>query len=293
MLNKMNEVMHYIENHLIDNLDLDKKVPQITGESLSQFKKIFLFISNITLLEYIRKRWLTLAAYDLRERRMKVIDVAIKYRYSSPDSFTKAFYNFHQVTPSMVYEQNIQIKSFAPIFFQATMSGGSSMDYRIEEKGPFQIVGLKQRVPFITEGDHKEILAMRESFDSSLLKKLEKLSDVKPYGGYNAVYDISENAIETIPYCNVILGTLTTKMDTLGLDYLHFSKTTWAIFTSKENNQHYLQETWKKIYTEWLPFSEYSLIEDTPNIFFTENGEIDNPKIKKEIWVPVRKTQIS
>ncbi|GMA71603.1 helix-turn-helix transcriptional regulator [Tetragenococcus osmophilus] len=118
MLNKMNEVMHYIENHLIDNLDLDKKVPQITGESLSQFKKIFLFISNITLLEYIRKRRLTLAAYDLRERRMKVIDVAIKYRYSSPDSFTKAFYNFHQVTPSMVYEQNIQIKSFAPIFFK-------------------------------------------------------------------------------------------------------------------------------------------------------------------------------
>lgn len=289
MLNKMNEVMHYIENHLVDNLNLEKKVPQMTGESLSQFKKIFLFISNITLLEYIRKRRLTLAAYDLRERKMKVIDVAVKYGYNSPDSFAKAFYHFHHVTPSMAYEQKIQIKSFAPIFFQATISGGSSMNYRIEEKSAFKIVGLKQRVPFITEGDHKEIIAMKEQFDSTLLNQLEKLSDVKPYGGYNAVYDISANATETALYCNVILGTLTTKEDTLDLDYLHFSKITWAIFTSNENDQHYLQETWKKIYTEWLPSSEYSLIEDLPNIFFTENGEINNPKVKKEIWIPVQK----
>lgn len=289
MLNKMNEVLSYIEVHLDGELDLDKKIPQITGETSTQFKKIFLFLADVSLLEYIRKRRLTLAGYDLRERKMKVIEVAVKYGYDSPDSFARAFSAFHQVTPSEVYEKGTEIKSFSPIQFDLTMSGGTPMNYRIEEKPAFKIAGIKKRIPFIIEGRHQDITSIVESLDHSTVEKFGQLENIQPIGGYSAVYNISKEEEETGLHCDYILGTATTMKDTLGLNYISIPKTTWAIFTSEENTRTHIQDIWRKIYTEWLPSSEYTIIDKEPNIFYMENSGLNDPSVRKEIWVQVQK----
>jgi AraC family transcriptional regulator len=289
MLKEMDDAIAYIEDHLAGELDLDEEIPRITGISLFHFKKIFLLLSDMPLLEYIRKRKMTLAAYDLRERNMKVIDVAVKYGYDSPDSFAKAFYKIHEGNPSDVHSKNMLVKSYSPIYFQLTMIGGSQMNYRIEEKDAFKVVGIQERIPFVKRGESKAITAIKEKLDNDISNKLNQLSNVKPYGGYSAVYNISDFEEEKNAQCDFILGTLTTKENVLGLDFLYVPESTWAIFTSEENKQIQLQEVWVKIYTEWLPSSEYEIIDDGPGIFFMEKEGIDDPSVKKEIWVQVRK----
>ncbi|WP_343770050.1 helix-turn-helix domain-containing protein [Oceanobacillus oncorhynchi] len=145
----------------------------MTGLSLHQFKKIFLLLSGMPLLEHIRKRRMTLASYDLRERGMKVIDVAIKYRYNSPDAFTKAFYKVHKVNPSAVYEKNTPVKFYAPVTFQLTMIGGSQMNYRIEEKEAFKIAGIQERLSDFYNDVDKSITAIRETAGNNIYNKLK------------------------------------------------------------------------------------------------------------------------
>ncbi|QQK76107.1 GyrI-like domain-containing protein [Salicibibacter cibarius] len=273
---------------MAEELNLDKEIPHMTGISLFQFKKLFLLLAHMPLLEYIRKRRMALAGYDLRERKMKVIDVAVKYGYDSPDAFAKAFYKVHEVNPSNVYEEKTLIKSYSPIYFQLTMIGGSQMNYRIEEKNAFNVVGIQKRIPFVKWGKSKAITTIKETLDDEMYHKLNQLSNVEPYGGYSAVYNIMDFEDETNAQCDFILGTLTTKENVFDLDALYVPEATWAIFTSDENKQLQLQEVWAKIYTEWQPSSEYEIIDDAPGIFFMENEGVDDPSVRKEIWVQVK-----
>ncbi|SEN52760.1 AraC family transcriptional regulator [Amphibacillus marinus] len=292
MSREINDAMLYIENHLAEELNLDENIPQITGMSLFQFKKIFLLLSGVPLLEYIRKRRMTLACYDLRERNMKVIDVATKYCYNSPDAFTKAFYKVHGVNPSDVFAKNTAIKSYSPITFQLTIMGGSQMNYKIEEKEAFKIVGIKRRLLDFYRDISNSIIDMREALGINIHNKLAELSNVKPYGGYSATYNVLNSENEEKIQCDFMMGTLTTNNNVLDLDCLDVPKATWAVFTSEENKYISLQEVWIKILTEWLPSSEYEIIDNEPIIFFVGDVKrIDEPSVSKEIWIQVKKTR--
>lgn len=289
MLKEMNDAMSYIEKYILEDKVLYEKIPQIMGMPLEQFKKIFLLLSGIPLLEYIRKRKMTLAGYDLRERNMKVIDVAIKYQYNSPDSFTKAFYKVHGVNPSDVYDKSIPIKSYSPVTFQLTMTGGSQINYRIEEKKAFKIVGIHKRLSDFYNDVNKCISTMQNKISGRLRRELETLSDMKPHGGYSATYNVT-NTDGEIYQCDFMMGTLTTKDNIFHLDTHGVGKSTWAIFTSEINHQIALQELWIRIHTEWLPSSEYELIDDGPIIFFIEDARgMNDSTVNKEIWIQVKK----
>ena len=73
---------------------------------------------------------------------MKIIDIAAKYGYDSPDSFIKAFTRFHGATPTAVRKGGATVKSFAPLKITFALKGGTSMDYKIVDKDAFTVVGL-------------------------------------------------------------------------------------------------------------------------------------------------------
>jgi AraC family transcriptional regulator len=103
---------------------------------------MFAYMASVPLSEYIRRRRMSLAAIDLQDGAQRIVDVGLKYGYSSPTAFNRAFQSVHGVAPSVVREQGAQLKAFPPIRFHMTIKGAEEMNYRIEKKEPFRIVGV-------------------------------------------------------------------------------------------------------------------------------------------------------
>ncbi|WP_038025674.1 helix-turn-helix transcriptional regulator, partial [Tetragenococcus muriaticus] len=140
LLENMNAAIDYVENHLEEEIEY-QEIAKIACFSEHHFKRMFSFIAGISLAEYIRRRRLTLAGFDLKETNMRVIDVAIKYGYHSPDSFSRAFQVLHEVTPSLAKNSNVSLKAFPRMSFQITIKGDVEMNYRFVENEAFTIVG--------------------------------------------------------------------------------------------------------------------------------------------------------
>lgn len=105
------------------------------------FQRMFSYLADMPLSEYIRRRKMTKAAFDLQSGT-KVIDTSLKYGYRSPTAFTRAFQSIHGITPSQAKAKGAPLKAFPPIRFQMTVKGVTALDYRIEAKGPLRIAGI-------------------------------------------------------------------------------------------------------------------------------------------------------
>ncbi|MGG0461346.1 AraC family transcriptional regulator [Priestia aryabhattai] len=287
LLRNMNRALHYIEENLTNDIDF-REVARLALCSEYHFKRMFSFLAGITLSEYIRRRRLTLAAFELKDSNIKVIDVAIKYNYSSPDSFTRAFQNLHGITPSEAKKNGSSLKAFPQMTFQLSIKGGNEMNYRIEEKEAFHIVGIKERVPIIFHGVNPKIAAMWESLNDETVRKLKELSNVIPLGLLSASLNFSEGRMEEKGQLDHYIGVATTKDCPNHLVQLEVPAGTWAVFEAVGPFPETLQDVWGRIYSEWFPSSNYEQVEG-PEILWNEHKNVTSPTFKSEIWIPVLK----
>ncbi|WP_413374902.1 AraC family transcriptional regulator [Alkalihalobacillus sp. 1P02AB] len=288
-LQQMNRSLQYIEDHITEEIDVNK-VAKLAYCSEYHFRRMFSSLAGVSLSEYIRRRRLTLAAFDLLNADFKVIDVAMTYQYQSPDSFTKAFQKLHGILPSQVKENGHLLKAYPQMTFQLTIKGGSEMQYRIEEKEAFQIVGLKKRVPLIYEGVNPEIEKMWLSLTMEQIEEWKSLSNIEPSGLISASTNFSERTSEYSELDHYI-GAATTNEVTITADKLEVPAQTWVIFTAVGKFPEALQNVWARIYSEWFPSSQY---EQTggPEILWNEDKDMSKPNYKSEIWIPVIKREI-
>ena len=288
LLKNMNGVLKYIEENLTNDIDF-KEVARIAFCSEYHFKRMFSFLAGISLSEYIRRRRLTLAAFELKDSSVKVIDIAIKYGYNSPDSFARAFQNLHGITPSEARNNGHSLKAYPQMTFQLSIKGGNEMNYRIEEKEAFRIVGIKKRVPIIFSGVNPEIASMWESLDGEMINKLKKLSNVTPLGLISASTNFSEGRMEEKGELDHYIGAATTKECPNNLAQLEVPASTWAVFEAIGPFPDTLQDVWGRIYSEWFPSSNYEQMEG-PEILWNEDKNITSPTFKSEIWIPILKS---
>ncbi|MCZ6941396.1 AraC family transcriptional regulator [Bacillus mycoides] len=286
-LKNMNAAMQYVEDNLTHEINF-KEVAKIAFCSEYHFKRMFSFLAGISLSEYIRCRRLTLAAFELKDSNAKVIDVAIKYGYNSPDSFTRAFQNLHGITPSEARSTSRSLKAYSPMTFQLSIQGGNEMNYRIEEKGPFQIIGIQKRVPIVFNGVNEEIASMWKSLDSQSIETLKSLSNIEPTGIISASTNFSEGRMEEKGELDHYIGVATTKDCPKQFKQLEVANSTWAIFEAVGPFPDALQNAWGRIYSEWFPSSNYELAEG-PEILWNESKDVSSPNFRSEIWVPVLK----
>jgi AraC family transcriptional regulator len=286
-LKNMNAAMQYIEDNLTHEIDF-KEVAKIAFCSEYHFKRMFSFLAGISLSEYIRCRRLTLAAFELKDSNAKVIDVAIKYGYNSPDSFTRAFQNLHGITPSEARSTSRSLKAYSPMTFQLSIQGGNEMNYRIEEKGPFQIIGIQKRVPIVFNGVNEEIASMWKILTPQSIQTLKMLSNVNPNGIISASTNFSEGRMEEKGELDHYIGVATTKDCPEQFAQLEVAASTWAIFEAVGPFPDALQNVWGRIYSEWFPSSNYELAEG-PEILWNESKDVSSPNFRSEIWVPVLK----
>lgn len=285
-LKSMNDALQYMEEQLQYEIDF-AEVAKRAYCSEYHFKRMFSFLAGIPLSEYVRRRRLTLAAFELQNSDIKVIDVAVKYGYSSPDSFTKAFQQMHGITPSEARKNGHSLKAFPRMSFQLSVKGGSEMNYRIVEKEAFSIVGFKKRVPLVFEGVNPEIAAMWQSLTPETISELKKLSNIEPSGLISASTNFSERTTENSELDHYI-GAATTNKCPENLSELKVASSTWAVFEAVGPFPETLQNVWGRIYSEWFPSSSYEQTEG-PEILWNADKDTTSPTFKSEIWVPVKK----
>ena len=142
-IERLNQAIRYIEDHLTEEPDYEQ-LGRIACCSAYHFQRMFAYMAGTPLSEYIRKRKMSLAAVDLQGGEEKIIDVAAKYGYSSPTAFNRAFQSVHGIAPSAVKNEGVSVKSFPPLTFKITVKGVGEMNYRIETREAFRIIGISQ-----------------------------------------------------------------------------------------------------------------------------------------------------
>ncbi|MDF2612415.1 MAG: ydeE1 [Clostridia bacterium] len=287
LLKSMNESLNYIEENLTEDIDF-KEVGRLARCSEYHFTRMFSFLAGITLSEYIRRRRLTLAAFELKDSDIKIIDAAIKYGYNSPDSFTRAFQSLHGITPSEARKNGKSLKAYPRMTFQLSIKGGSEMNYRIEEKEAFRVVGIKKRVPIIFNGVNPEIAAMWQSLTSEMINEFKKISNTEPLGLLSASVNFSATRMEEKGELDHYIGAATTKECPNNLAQLEVAASTWAVFEAVGPFPDTLQNVWGRIYSEWFPSSNYEQAEG-PEILWNESKDVTSPTFRSEIWIPVSK----
>lgn len=286
MLHQLNHVIDYIEEHLTEDLSLEI-ISEHAGVSEYHFRKIFFYLSGLTLSEYIKNRKLSEASMDLLHGK-KVTDVALKYGYQSMDGFTRAFKKWSGFLPSDVIKKGIS-KSFPKLSFVITVKGGSSMEFRIEDKPAFNLVGVSKRVPMQFEGVNNEIVKLAESITDEQKEEMHSLQNIEPYEIVNASYEADANFLKEEGDLTHLIGILTTENQVSDLlEKVPVEAYTWAIFPNEGPFPSTLQKTMATVYSEWLPSSNYEVI-NAPAFSFTKMDKDKKEYAYSEVWIPVRK----
>ncbi|MCI8949539.1 MAG: AraC family transcriptional regulator [Lachnospiraceae bacterium] len=250
-LKKLGAAIDYIENNLDKEISYDEAA-RIACCSPCYFQRIFSYVSGVSLSEYIRRRKMTQAAFELQRTEAKVIDIALKYGYSSPTSFNRAFQNVHGITPAAAKSMGSMLQAYPSIQFKVELTGGSGIAYHIAERQPLHIVGI--RIPLVW--DMEVNLRIVPDFWKGVLQgnqflEICKLSNQEP----NGILGISvyESPKEIYYY----IGVATTVSAPAGMYEYEIPAATWVIFESDGRFQEDVQRVFRRFCTEWLPFSGY------------------------------------
>jgi AraC family transcriptional regulator len=302
LLDRMNLAIDYAEQHITDDIDLPK-LAQLTCCSTYNFQRMFSMVTGITIVEYVRRRRLTLAALDLQQGNIKVIDVALKYGYDSPISFARAFQTLHGITPSEAKRSNMSLKAFPKMTFQITIQGVSEMNYRIVKTKPFKVFGLEEVVSTIGENYFQHGGKIwRTIWDTNFINgKYEQLkiaAGEEHPSDYDTMFTgemwqvhalMNYKKINDTTYGYMQCSFVAPDSKTEGYTVVEIPEMTWAVFPTGlmdwEDVGSAIDELFKKFYSEWLPISEYEKV-DGPE-FEMHSGTLEEGNI--ELWMPVRK----
>ncbi|MBQ8295995.1 MAG: AraC family transcriptional regulator [Clostridia bacterium] len=285
-LTGIQNAIDYIEDHLAAEIDYEEVAKRAYCSNF-YFQKLFTILCGISLGEYIRNRRLTLAGAELRAGNGKVIDVALKYGYESPESFTRAFVKFHGVTPSEVKRKGAQLKSFSRFFVKVILSGGSVMDYKIVEKEAFTVLEKVEKFSVVNGQNLREIPKFwdRTHTDGTVETLLKYAADEKYVFG--VCYGNTTKEDPTFEYSIAVQCDENAPVPD-GYRKRTLPQRTWVTFGCRGAMPDAIQALWTRITTEFFPVSEYA-----PTLEFEieayPDGDTSDENYYSEIWLPVER----
>jgi AraC family transcriptional regulator len=285
MVEQLQKVVTYIENHLGDDLSSDELAHLITG-SFYNFNKVFLALSGYSVSEYIRVRRLSEANKALLQG-MSVTDVAYRYGYTSLDGFSRAFAAWAGLLPSEVQKSGFS-KTTPILSFKITVHGGTSMECKIKQLPAFKLAGVTKRVPMQFEGVNQEIVSLAQSITAEQREAMHRLQNIEPKEVVNASFDADAQFLKEEGQLTHLIGVLTTE-DEVGplLEAIPVQAMNWAVFPCEGPFPSALQDTMARIYAEWLPVSGYEVI-NAPSFSFTRMDQNKPGYAYSEVWTPVK-----
>ena len=275
-VNRFNSAINYMEEHIKEKINLEE-AGRIAGCSSYHFQRMFAYMADVLLSEYLRRRRMSLAAVDLLAGE-KVLDVALSFEYESPTAFNRAFKEIHGIAPSRISEQGVSIKSYPPIHFHISVKGECEMNYRIVKKEAFRIVGISMGLEKELEKNLEKVPQMwsRAHMDGSIPKLLGMMDQKMP-----GIMGVSTcNNQEDWKYYIAVASLVDTPV---GMEDCIIPAFTWAVF-SGEGVGTSIQDLERRIVMDWLPTSGYEYA-DGPDMEVYLNTDPVN--MKYEVWIPV------
>jgi AraC family transcriptional regulator len=281
----LQKAIDFMELHLLEEFTIED-VAKEANVSKFHFQRTFSLLTDLSIGEYLRQRRLTLAAQELTTTENKIIDLAYKYGYDTPEAFTKAFRRQHGITPSEARKNKGRLNAYNRLIIQVNLKGAEPMRYRIEEKEEFQVVGVKREFSLKNDENLKGIPKMWE--------------DVHGDGTNNRLVQLNNGDIKGV------LGVCVDKRggDTgeaidywIGTDYkgelperflrLIVPASKWGVFEVHGPMPEAMQNTWKQIFSEWFPSNGYEHA-GTPELEVYSLENPSNPDYYSEIWIPLK-----
>ena len=281
---ELQNAIDYIEEHLTDNVDYNE-IAKIVCMSSFYFQRIFTVLCGYTIGDYIRNRRLTLAGIELQKEKSKVIDIALKYGYESPESFTRAFQKFHNATPSQAKSDRVKLNYFSRLSVNLILKGGNVMNYSIEKKDAFTVIEKVEKHSIVDETNKNTIpdfwtCSHNDGTIKTIVDLLYESEDV-----YGICYGNIPTDSKTFDYA--IGGKC--RNDIVVPDDFRFNTIparTWIIFECIGSMPDAMQDTWHKICAEFFPTSEYKPTYEM-DIEVYPKGDMTSKDYISYIWIPI------
>ena len=279
----------YVEAHITEPIDYEAAAKQAYSSSF-HFQRVFSILCGYTLGDYIRMRSLSLAGIDLASSDIRVIDAALKYGYDTPESFSRAFTRFHGVTPSGAKRGGAALKSFSPLSVKLILDGGSTMDYRIETKGAFQIICRKKRVSGKEEMTQEAISRFWQTCgeDGTIEALCRYIPEKNIFPGCIVGASFGKDARDgEFPYAIGAHYNGAPVTDE-GLTVEQIPPHTYAVFPCVGPMPEAFRQLYQRIYSEFFPTSEYQPCGGTDFEAYP-SADVTDPDYTCEIWIAVEK----
>lgn len=281
---QLNKVIDYIDDNLQAEISYDT-IAEIACCSLYNFQRMFSYLAQISLSEYIRNRRLTLAAFDIIKGNGRIVDIALRYGYDSQDAFSRAFRNFHGALPSAVKKERVTVKSCPKLSFQIEVNGTESMKYQIERRPAFTVFGIANRIR--TEDAFALVPQLWDAaWKNGIIQKfISFFPDYRPTGFLGIAAGGEWGSSEEMDYILAV----TNHVDVPdcahvpapeGMAEFSYPAATWVILSADGELPNAVQEVYHKFYSEWLPLSGYQL-SDLPVL------ECYLQECRQEVWIAV------
>lgn len=283
-LENFNNAIAYLENNLDKDISYDEAA-RIACCSTYYFQRIFTYVTGISLSEYIRRRRMTQAAFELQRTNQKIIDVAIKYGYSSPTAFNRAFQSVHGIAPFAAKNIGNQLNAYPALKLSINVIGGKTMLYRIEKKPAMRVVGVKTT---LSNDMELNLESIPKFWDEMLLteefKTICNLSNGSPKGILGiSVYRNDQD----IFYC---IASSTNEVAPKGMIEYEIPASTWVIFENDGYLKENVQSIFRRFYTEWLPFSGYDYA-GLPDIEVYSICDKKPVTGHSEVWIAIKEKE--
>ncbi|HEX2946961.1 MAG TPA: helix-turn-helix domain-containing protein [Clostridia bacterium] len=287
-LDRMNRAMDYLEENMAGEITYEQAAQRALCSSY-HFQRMFSSIADIPLGEYIRRRRLTLAAYDIRNTREKIIDIAARYGYDSPDAFTRAFEKIHGIIPSEAREPGTTLIAYPRISFNLTVRGDKKVEYRIVERGSFKVFG---KFIVTTNTNWQSLVDAQAFWNRSIQEGFGK--KIKEIAGYLPGTPNAEKHLCSVIYDNKPDGSLKYMIAAELPDHevppeytiMEIPAATWAVFTEVKPIEQMMDmhPIWRRI-PEWFQATGYEYA-DTPEMEHFRHNETHR---FGEAWIPIIK----
>lgn len=282
LLENWNRAISYMEEHLSDDVDLEKAAG-LACCSIYHFQRMFSYMTDISVSEYIRRRKMSLAAAELQRGQVKILDLALKYGYESPTAFNRAFKSIHGVAPSQARREGVVLKTYPPISFKITIKGEYEMNYKIVTKEAFRVVGKKAHFTGGIEESFQRIPRLwAEANRNQLISELCRIMDPEIPGIMGICTSAQDREFD------YYIGAVSQEPAPPGMEELQIDAGTWAVFECIGAMPDSIQSLQKRIITEWLPGAGYEY-SNAPDIEVYFEGDQSSADYRCQVWMPVIK----
>lgn len=280
-LQSIQQAIDYIEENLTANLQIEQ-VAKVANSSSYHFQRAFSFLTGMTFGEYVRGRRLTLAAQETARDDCKIIDIAYKYGYETPEAFAKAFRKQHGIRPTDARDKSKTIHSYNRLVIQVQLKGAEPMNYKIIEKDSFQVVGVK-RTFSCANGEQSPKIAQfwQDVNQDGMSGQIAALID----GTVEGLIGICEVTSKDMMNYWIAASHAEEYSGDLEIHTVPASK--WAIFEVHGAMPDAMPIMWQKIFQEWLPSHPYELAE-SPELEVYGEGNPSSDDYYSEIWIPIK-----